>query len=567
MTSEIDPITLEVIRNSCIAISEEMNATLTRSSYSPNIKERFDCSNAIFDGMGEMISQAENIPAHLGGIPFSVEAAIDAFPPSELVPGDSIVVNDPFTGPTDGGGSHLADFTLVTPIFAGDEIIAFAANRAHHADVGGAAPGSNAPDATDIFQEGVRVPPIKLFEAGSVSENALEIILANVRTPDERQADLRAQQAANRKASERLRELEAEHGVSVLTDTFDEIKDYSERRTREAIRELPDGEYQFEDYLDSDGLNNEDIRIFATVTVDGDSLHVDFSGTDDEAEGAVNTPFAGTAAAVYYVVRCVTDPDIPPNHGCYRPITIEAPEGTIVNAKYPAATSGYASVLQLVSETLFGAFAQAVPERLIAGSVGTVNTMTVGGVDPATGDPYAFYESNGGGMGARATMDGIDGVHVHISNTRNTPIETIETEYPLRIRQYSFRTDTGGPGTQRGGLGVRRDIRVEGDAKGEATATIRTDRQVHPAYGLSGGKDGGPGEAYIIRDGEELPLDSKGTFPLEPGDVLSLRTAGGGGYGDPEDRDPEEVMRDVRLEKVSREQAREEYGVEFRDHP
>lgn len=568
---EIDSATLEIVRNACAAIAEEMNANLIRTGYSPNIKERRDCSCALFDADGEMISQAENMPVHLGAMPFSVAAAIDQFPPGELEPGDAVLLNDPFRG-----GAHLPDLTLVTPVFVDGEVVAYAANRAHHADVGGARAGSVAADSTEIYQEGIRIPPVKLYEAGEVNETAMDIILSNVRTPDERRGDLRAQETANRTGQQRFREVVEKYGVDYLDTALESIKDYSERRMRTEIESLPDGTYRFEDVLDDDGRGNEDLPVVAAVTIDGDSVGVDFEGTASQTEGPINAVFAVTASATYYAIRCVTDPDIPPNHGCYRPIDIHAPERTIINASPPAAVvGGNLETSQRVTDVILGALAEATPDRVLAGSQGTMNNVTFGGNDPRNDSPYAFYETQGGGFGGRSGRDGLDGVHVHMSNTMNTPIEILETAYPLRVTRYAFREDSGGAGEFRGGLGLRRDIGVRDH---QATFSLLAERRHHAPYGLAGGSEGTPGAAYLLeneldREGSDgsgttedwEQLAGKVVRDLDPGTVVSIRTPGGGGYGNPEDRDPEAVARDVQLGKVSPETAREIYRLTTTD--
>jgi N-methylhydantoinase B len=565
----IDPVTLEVIRNACIAVCEEMNANLIRTGYSPNIKERRDCSCALFDANGQMISQAENMPVHLGAMPFSVAAAIDEFPPETLAPGDGILLNDPFHG-----GAHLPDLTLVTPVFhetgpadengdddADRELVAFAANRAHHADVGGARAGSVAADSTEIYQEGIRIPPVKLFEGGDPNESVFDVVLSNVRTPDERRGDLRAQAAANQTGRRRFLELVEEYGIDTLTAALEEIQSYSESRMRAEIEELADGTYHFRDVLDDDGLGNEDLPIEATVTIDGDSVTVDFAGSADQTTGPVNAVFAVTASATYYSIRCVTDPDIPPNHGCYRPITVEAPEGSIVNPNPPAAVvGGNLETSQRVTDVVLGALAEQAPERVTAAGQGTMNNVTFGGTDPRTDSPYAFYETQGGGFGGRTGKDGMDGVHVHMSNTMNTPIEVLETAYPLRVRRYEYREDSGGAGEYRGGLGLRREIQVRGH---EAHFSLLADRHTHQPYGLAGGEPGESGAAELeTSDGDTRHLPQKSTHELPAGTTVRIETPGAGGYGDPTDRDPDAVRRDVRLGKLSAETARETYGVD-----
>jgi len=583
----VDSVTLEVVRNGCVAVAEEMNANLVRTGYSPNIKERRDCSCALFDADGEMVSQAENMPVHLGAMPFSVAAAVDAFE-GDLNPGDAVLLNDPFRG-----GAHLPDLTLVSPVFdpgtldAEDEeprLVAYAANRAHHADIGGSTAGSVAADSTEIYQEGLRIPPVKLFERGEANEDVFEMILANVRTPDERRGDIRAQEAANETARERVHEMVRDYGADTLAAAFDEVKNYSERRMRAELEEFPDGTYEFADLLDDDGRGNTDLPVEVAVTVEGDEVHVEFAGTAPQTEGPINAVLAVTSSATYYAVRCVTDPDIPPNHGCYRPITIDAPEGSLVNPNPPAAVvGGNLETSQRVTDVVLGAFATEAPERVLAACQGTMNNVTFGGTDPRGEEdrPYAFYETQGGGFGGRAGKDGMDGVHVHMSNTMNTPAEVLETAYPLRILEYSLREDSGGAGQFRGGLGLRRDIEVRDH---EARFSLLADRHQHAPYGLEGGDEGERGAAYLFEDSvayaaeEEVTTDvaeegtpatgggvdklpQKSVHDLPAGSIVSIRTPGAGGYGDPSERTPEALARDLRLGKVSPEAVQERYGV------
>jgi N-methylhydantoinase B len=555
----VDPVTLEVVRNACEAVCDEMNATLVRTSYSPNIKERRDCSCALFDAGGDMVAQAENMPVHLGAMPFSVAAALDAFPPETLAPGDAVLLNDPYRG-----GAHLPDLTLVTPVFHEGAVVAVAANRAHHADVGGAHAGSVAADSTEIFQEGVRVPPVKLFEGGEPNAAVFDLLLANVRTPDERRGDLRAQVAANETAGGRVRDLAAKYRPDTFAAALAEIQDYSERRMRAAIEDLPDGTARFEDVLGDDGRGNEDLPVRATVTVAGDELTVDFDGTADQTEGPVNAVFAVTASATYYAVRCVTDPDIPPNHGCYRPITVETPEASIVDPEPPAAVvAGNLETSQRVTDVVLGALGDLVPERVTAAGQGTMNNVTFGGTDPRDGSPYAFYETQAGGFGGRRGKDGMDAVHVHMSNTMNTPVEVLETAYPLRVERYALRPDSGGAGEFRGGLGLRRDVTVVDHA---ASFSLIADRHRHRPYGLAGGGPGESGAAVLLDGDDEERLPGKTIRTLSGGQTVSVRTPGGGGYGPVAARDPGDVLRDVRLGKVSAAAALETYGVEVSEN-
>ncbi|MCS6937280.1 MAG: hydantoinase B/oxoprolinase family protein [Candidatus Bipolaricaulota bacterium] len=508
----MDAIALEVFKNALSGIAEEMNAVLVRTAFSPNIKERRDCSCALFDRDGQLIAQSESIPVHLGAMPFSVAEALRAFA-NDIQPGDVIVLNDPFMG-----GAHLPDITFVTPIFSQETLIGFAANRAHHADVGGMRPGSIAADATEIYQEGLRIPPVKLWRAGRLDRDLLALILSNTRTPREREADLRAQFAANERGRQRLLELPC-----TLSD-FAELLDYSERRMRHELQKIPAGVYTAEDSLD----DGSPIRV--RVTVSNSDVLVDFTGTAPQIERPLNAVFAVTASAVYYTLRALTDPEIPPNAGCYRPIRIIAPEGTLVNARPPApVVGGNLEVSQRIVDVLLKALAPALPERVPAASQGTMNSVSFGGIDPRTGEPFTFYETLAGGQGARPTQDGLHAIHSHMTNTLNTPIEVLETVYPLRVERYEIRVGSGGRGRYRGGDGLRRDIR----ALTRVTVSLLADRRRRRPYGLAGGEPGACGEDFIIRDGHEIPIAGQSTQTLEPGDILSVRTPGGGGYGPP----------------------------------
>jgi N-methylhydantoinase B len=557
--SDVDPVTLEVVRNACVAVAEEMNATLVRTSYSPNIKDRRDCSCALFDvvdGDAEMLSQAENIPVHLGAMPHSVRAALSAYPPSTLAPGDAILLNDPFHG-----GAHLPDMTLVTPVFVGDDLVALAANRAHHADVGGGRAGSVAADATEIYGEGLRVPPVKLYDGGDPVADVFDLLLTNVRTPDERRGDFRAQRAANRTAVERVRDIVDDHGLETFRAATAELKDYAERRMRAEIADLPDGTGEFVDHLDDDGHGTEDVRIAVTLTVDGEDLVVDFEGTSDAVPGPINAPIAVTTSATYYAVRAMTDPDVPPNAGTYRPVEIRTPPDSVVDARPPAAVvGGNLEVSQRATDALLGAFGKLVPDRAVAAGQGTMNSVTFGGAG-RDGDAFAFYETVGGGFGGRQGADGMDGVHVHMSNTLNTPAEVLETAYPLRVRRYAYRPDSGGAGEFRGGLGLRRDIEALVDG---VAFSLLADRRRHRPYGLAGGDDGAAGVDELVRaDADEADrIPPKSTHDLDAGDVVRVRTPGGGGVGDPAERDSTALARDLRLGKVSAAAVREAYGVD-----
>jgi len=539
--STIDPITLEVLRHALSAASEEMNANLIRSAYSPNIKERHDCSCAVFDRDGRMVAQAESIPVHLGAMPFSVAAAISKI--DTFHPGDIIALNDPYCG-----GAHLPDITFIAPVFVDGELFAFVASRAHHADVGGKEPGSVAGDATEIYQEGLRIPPVRLWKEGRLDQDLADIILLNVRTPEERLGDLRAQRAACETGIARVQALADRFGEDVLERGMKAVMDYSERRMRAQIAQIQAGTATYEDYLDGDGITEDPIPIRAQVTIDGETIRVDFTGTSPAVAGPVNAVYAVTASATYYAIRALTDPDIPPNAGCYRPIEIIAPRGSVVNAEPPApVVGGNLETSQRIVDVILGAFSKLSLQRVIAACQGTMNNITIGGINPRTGTAYTVYETIAGGFGARPTSDGVDGVHSHMTNTLNTPIEALESAYPLRVQRYELIQGSGGDGRYRGGLGVRRDITIVDHT---ARVSLLTDRRRTQPYGLNGGNPGRAGENVLIRDGDETPLPEKGTVTLHAGETVSIRTPGGGGYGDASMRDPEEIERDRREERT-----------------
>lgn len=536
-TISIDPITLEVLRHAFAAVAEEMNANLTRTAYSPNIKERRDCSCALFDAGGAMVAQAESIPVHLGAMPFSVAEAIRRTESFHL--GDVIVLNDPYAG-----GAHLPDLTFIAPVFVEGELLAFVASRAHHADIGGKEPGSLAGDATSIYQEGLRIPPVRLWKESALDQDLLELILMNVRTPDERLGDLRAQHAACSTGIERLETLVSRYGVNLLREGMEAVTSYSERRMRAEIARLPDGSASYEDVLDDDGITDEPIRIAVSVEIRGEMVRVDFTGSSPQVAGPVNAVFAVTASATYFALRALTDPEIPPNAGCYRPIEIVAPRGSVINPSPPApVVGGNLETSQRIVDVILGAFAQICPAQTIAACQGTMNNLAIGGINPRNSRPYTLYETIAGGFGARPTKDGVDGVHSHMTNTLNTPVEALEIAYPLRVERYELISGSGGRGRYRGGLGIRRDITAVDHT---ARVSLLTDRRKSRPYGLAGGEPGKTGENVLIRDGKEIPLSGKGTFSLRAGETVSLRTPGGGGVGDPAERDSQALKRDRR---------------------
>ncbi|HEX2027545.1 MAG TPA: hydantoinase B/oxoprolinase family protein [Nitriliruptorales bacterium] len=524
----MDPVTLEVTRNALVGIAEEAGAALRRTAYSPNIKERADCSTALFDPDGALVAQAEHIPVHLGAMPASVAAALGTF--DDLAPGDQVLVSDPYAG-----GTHLPDWTMVAPVRPGGRLLAFVATRAHHADVGGAAPGSMPAGANEIFAEGLRIPPIKLFREGQEDHDLVSLLTFNSRTPRERRGDLRAQAGANQLAARRVLELidrlgrDGADGAGLLLEAMAATQDHAERAVRSALADVPDGTYRFEDHLDDDGVTDEPLPIRATVTVDGDALAIDFEGTAAQSEGNVNAPFAVTLSCCYFVLRAVVAPDVPANAGAYRPLEVTAPEGSLVHPRPPAAVSaGNVETSQRIVDVLLGALAGALPDRVPAASQGTMNNTLLGGPDPRDGEHFAYYETLAGGQGARPYADGMSGVHTHMTNTRNTPVEAFEVAYPVRVVEYRLRDGSGGAGRYRGGDGLRRTLEVLGE---RATCSLLTDRRRRGPWGLDGGEDGAPGRNLLLRDGEERTLPSKVTVTLRRGDRVVVETPGGGGYG------------------------------------
>ena len=537
--AKLDPVSFEILKNSLISIAEEMGVVLRRSSFSPNIKERRDYSCALFTASGQLVAQAEHIPVHLGAMPYSVQAVLKEFE-DDLSEGDDIILNDPYRG-----GTHLPDITTVSPIFFKERLVGFAANRAHHSDVGGVAPGSMSALSRDVNQEGIRIPPIKLWAAGKPNRQLLDFVLTNVRTPDERLGDLRAQRAANLVGAKRLTELLKKSSVSLVELGMKQLIDYSEELMVKKIRELPRKSSWAVDYLDDDGLRTTDIPVKVRITIGRESIAFDFTGSAKQVQGPLNAVYSVTLSAVYYVVRCVTDPSIPANAGCFKPIQVKAPSGTIVNAEPPAPVAGgnVETSTRIVDVTLKG-FSRIIPERVCSACQGTMNNVTIGGVDPRTGKYFTYYETIAGGFGARFNKDGVDGIHSHMTNTLNTPIEALESTYPLRVKRYELVRGSGGRGRFRGGLGIRRDTEVLAEG---STISLMGERQRHGPWGLFGGKAGSRGRYGIVRTNRITSLSSKTTFSANYGDVLTVTTPGGGGYG-PASRRAKERMRQDRLD-------------------
>ena len=541
-----DPVELEIFKNLFHSIAEEMGAALRRTAFSPNIKERRDYSCAVFDGDGEVIAMGDHMPVHLGSMPMSVQAAIAL---GTMHPGDLVMLNDPFRG-----GTHLPDITLVAPVYVEQGRTSnrrttaapdfYVASRAHHADVGGAYPGSMGL-CREIYQEGVRIPPVKLMSNGVMNRDVLAMLLNNVRTPQEREGDLGAQIAACHTGAERLRTICARYGVERAKRAAGELLEYAEELMRAFLDEVPAGEYRAEDFLDGDGITDRPVKIAVNITITptGRSLRVgrsgrsrsrhvvtvDFTGSDPQVEGSVNAVAAITYSACFYVFRCLLKEDIPAAAGLMRPIRVIAPEGTIVNARPPAAVAGgNVETSQRITDVLLRALAQAIPDRIPAAASGTMNNLTIGGIDPRTGEPFTYYETIAGGMGARPTKPGISGVHTHMTNSLNTPAEALEYAYPLRVRIYSLRPGSGGPGAFRGGDGIVRELEVLTDCD----ATLLADRRSRGPWGLSGGSDGRPGKVTVTRcDGSVETMPGKFSTRLRAGERIRIESPGGGGWG------------------------------------
>ena len=537
---KFDPITLEIYRALYTSVAEEMGVALRRTAFSPNIKERRDYSCAVFDSSGRVIAQGDHMPVHLGSMPMAVAAALRAV---EIGPGDVVALNDPFAG-----GTHLPDVTLVTGVFGKGSGIGgpgsvrrknrplspdprplfFVANRAHHADIGGATPGSMGL-ATDIYGEGVRIPPIHLARGGEICDDVMKLILANVRSNKERQADFEAQIGSLKTGEARLLEIVARRGAKEAGNYAAHLISYSWRMMRHAIKAIPDGSYEAEDALDDDGIKESEIPIRVRITIRGDRALVDFTGSALQVAGAINAVEAITVSAVSYCFRCLVGADVPASAGLMEPIEVVAPKGTIVNANHPASVAGgNVETSQRIVDTVFKALAQAIPERVPAASQGTMNNLTIGGIDPRTGAEFSYYETVAGGMGARPSLDGMSATHTHMTNSLNTPAEALEYAYPLRVRQYRIRESSGGIGKYKGGDGAIREIEVLAPAR----MSLLSDRRKRAPYGLHGGADGKRGRAFIIRtDGSEEELTSKGSWQVEAGDRVRIETPGGGGFG------------------------------------
>ncbi len=528
-----DPTTLEIYRALFTSVAEEMGIALRRTAFSPNIKERRDYSCAVFDSRGRVIAQGDHMPVHLGSMPMAVAAALTKI---DLGPGDVVALNDPFSG-----GTHLPDVTLVSGVFQDTDkplsksrkrsdfprCLFYIANRAHHADIGGATPGSMGL-AKDIYGEGIRIPPVRLVRGGQVDADVMSLIMLNVRGQDERRGDFQAQIGSLKTGANRLLEISNRRGVNEVTEYAKHLIDYSARIMRSTIRAIPNGSYFAEDALDDDGTSDREVLLRLQLTIKGERATVDFTGSSPQVDGPVNAVEAITVSAVTYVFRCLVGTEVPASAGLVEPIKVVAPQGTVVNASPPASVAGgNVETSQRIVDVLFKALAQALPERVPAASQGTMNNLTIGGVDPRSGSEFSYYETVAGGMGARPSLNGLSAVHTHMTNSLNTPAEALEYAYPLRVREYNIRKNSGGKGKRRGGDGVVREIETLGPAR----MSLLSDRRKGRPYGLQGGEPGKTGRALIIRDGQEIELPGKGSWELRAGDRVRIETPGGGGYG------------------------------------
>jgi N-methylhydantoinase B len=541
----IDPILLEVLRNRLDAIADEMELTLLKSAASPIVKEGLDASAALFNLKGETVAQAAAIPIHLGALQFAAQRIVRAFPPETMEEGDAFLLNDPYDG-----GTHLPDITLAVPVFVDGRAVALACTMCHHQDVGGRTPGSVPTDATELFQEGVIIPPTQLFRAGVLDENLFALLTRNVRLPDVFTGDLMAQVAAGRLGGVRLRELVSAHGADTVIAYIEELLSRAERLTRAQIEAIPDGDYAFEDYMDDDGVDlGRRITIRVTLRVRGSSMLFDFTGTHPQVRGPFNSVPASTMSAVYYAVRAISDASIPNNGGCFRAVDAILPEGTLVNPRPPAPVSCRTATIKRIADTILGALVKALPGRMPAANSGTLLVMAFGGVDPETGRPFVASELAAGGMGARPGKDGIDCIETDVSNCMNIPVESVEMNFPIRIPRARLWQGSGGAGKWRGGLGLEK---VYEATTTDITISHRGERFTSAPWGLEGGEPGRSARAFILRkDGTREELPSKKMIVLHPGDQLWEYIAGGAGFGDPGDRDPERVAADIEDGKVT----------------
>ena len=553
----LSPIQVELLRNGLTSICDEMFLAIMKSAYSTNIKERHDHSAAIFDAEGKVVVQGESLPLHLASMLGLVEVVLDRYGRDNISPGDMFLSNDPFVG----RGSHLPDVAILAPVFRDDELVMFVSNIAHHSDIGGMAPGSMAGGMTEIYQEGLRIPPIRIAKNHEILDDVLDLVLLNVRVPEERKGDYMAQIAANKLGARRLQELFAKWTREQVFEGCTGIIEAVTRRMRAGIADLPDGKYEFIDVLDDDGMGTTNIPICVKIDIQSDEIWLNFEGSAPQVTGNMNNSFAGLQASVLFALKVLIDPDGPTNHGMLDPVHIDAPEASVVNASFPAATAARAQTCQRIIDVILGALAPAVPERVIAACNGANGVATFSGEGP-DGQYYLYMETIGGGAGGRSYQDGSDGIQVHVTNTSNLPVEALENEYPLLVEKYELVENSGGAGKWRGGMGLRRVYRGLGHT---LTFSGQGERAVTPPWGLFGGKGGGTGSISLINpDGSKELLDIKpASLQVEPTKAVCIETPGAGGYGAPVDRDKESLLEDFKSEKFSRLFLKEHYNFKI----
>jgi N-methylhydantoinase B len=549
-----DLITMQVIRYASEQVADEMGYTLVRTGRSTIITEIKDISCVITDAKGQTVAQAHHTPSLLAGFEITMKELVKTFRPEDLAPGDVIITNDPYKG-----GQHIMDLYAIAPAFHRGELIGFVGNITHHSDLGGVAAGGVAGGIREIYLEGLRLPMVKVMKAGVEDKEIVGIIANQIRVPDKTLGDIRAQISSLMVGTERLDRLFERYGKAVIQTAWNDLLDYSERRMRQGLKNLPDGVYEAEDFIDDDGINDTPIRVHLKVKIEGDRAIVDLTGCDPQAEGNTNSTIANTHAAIYYVMIAVVDPHAPPNSGCYRPIEVVTKKGTIADPLPPGAVAARTNASQKIAEGMFFALAKAVPKRVTAGSHGQITTCGFAGKDPGTGEPFIFTDIQGGGNGGRPHQDGADGQDSHLPRFMNTPVEAVESRFPIRIDCYAFIPDSGGAGQYRGSLALRRDIRL---LTGPISFARYADRQKFQPRGLFGGKPGASG-AIVLNPGTpaETRMKSKGLDTLKAGDVVSLQVPGAGGYGDPHARDLDAIDRDLRDEKVGADAAERDYDV------
>ena len=558
MSKTFDPVAVEVFSNRLLSITEDMGNTLIRSSFSTNIKERRDCSVGLFDASGRLIAQASHVPLHLGSLMGGVKAVLDTYSTQEMDAGDAFICNDPYLA----GGTHMPDISIVSPVVIDGAVRFFTANIAHHSDVGGAVPGAISGSARTVFEEGVRIPAIRVAERGVISDDVMRLICSNTREPEERALDLQVQIATNARGAVLLEELADRKGLEQVQSAVGDLLAYTGRRLRNRIAQLTDGSYCCTSYLDDDGQGGEPVPITVTAHVNGEALTLDFEGTSSQARGAMNVPESALRATVYYSVKTLLDPNLPPNGGMFEAIEIAAPEGSLVNPRHPAAVGARSITCNKVARAIFGAFAPLLPDKAVmAAGHDSIPAIVFSGERRGGAGPFVYLETVGGGSGARWDSDGMDAVHVHLTNTSNLPAEALEHEYPLLVDEYALVPDSGGAGARRGGVGIARQISAMQDG---IIFSIRSDSHVIGAPGVFGGKEGGTADLIRNADGQDREsLTSKVShIELRAGDSMRLETAGGGGYGTPEARALDALGIDLRDGLVSKEKAVQDYGAD-----